>query len=421
MLFAAGMGIGLVFWSIAEPMWHFAGNPYLAEGEALSPAAAETAMLLTIFHWGLHPWAVYSIVGLAMGYFAFRKDMPLNISSTLQPLIGTKGTEGALGGIANSLAIFATVGGLTTSFGLGVLQINYGLDLLFGIPSSKIVQVSLVIGITALAIISVMTGLKKGILFLSQLNMGLATIMVTAVLILGPTIYLLSFAVQLIGDYSSKLLSLGSNTFANYPDEQWPNWWTTFYWAWWISWSPFVGSFIARISRGRTIREFFFGVILVPTLVTSLWLIIMGGTALNIELLAGGEGGILEATKVASERATFATFAAMDLGVSLTFILSLLAVILLVIFFVTSCDSGTLVLSMITSKGNLDPPKGLRLFWGLIIGGVALVLLLTGGLSALQTASIIAALPFSIIMVLMLVSLFRALAADSPASSKKMK
>ena len=419
MLFAAGMGIGLVFWSIAEPMWHFAGNPYITEGEALSPAAADSAILLTMFHWGFHPWAIYGIVGLAMGYFTFRKGMPLNISSTLQPLIGTKGTEGIWGGIANGIAIFATVGGLTTSLGLGVLQINYGLDTLFGIPSSTLVQGALVIGISSLAIISVMTGLKKGILFLSQLNISLAVIMVIAMLILGPTVYLLGLVVQLLGEYLVSVFPLGSNTFVNYTDEKWPNWWTTFYWAWWISWSPFVGSFIARISRGRTIREFIAGVLLVPTLLSLVWLAVMGGTALNIELLAGGEGGILSATKEASERAMFATFAAMDIGVALEFILSLIGLTLVVIFFITSCDSGTLVLSMITSKGNLEPPKGLRLFWGVIIGGVALALLLSGGLGALQTAAIVSALPFSVVMILMLVSLFRALAAESSASSAK--
>ncbi len=414
MLFAAGMGIGLVFWSIAEPMWHFSGNPYLAEGEALTGAAADSAMLLTLFHWGFHPWAIYGIVGLAMGYFTFRKGLPLNISSTLHPLIGDKGVNGALGGIANGLAIFATVGGLTTSLGLGVLQINYGLDTLFGIPSNQITQAALVIGISALAILSVMTGLKRGILFLSQLNIGLATVMVIAMLILGPTVYLLSLFVQVLGEYIVKVFPLGSNTFANQPEQQWPNWWTTFYWAWWISWSPFVGSFIARISRGRTIREFITGVLLVPTLLSLIWLTVMGGTALNIELLSEvpGEGGILAATKDGSERAMFATFAAMNVGVALEFILSLIGLSLVVIFFITSCDSGTLVLSMLTSQGNLDPPKFLRLFWGILVGGVALVLLLTGGLSAIQTSAIVAALPFSVVMILMLVCLFRALSQE---------
>ncbi len=416
MLFAAGMGIGLVFWSIAEPMWHFSGNPYIGEGEALTAAAADSAMLLTLFHWGFHPWAIYGIVGLAMGYFTHRKGLPLNISSTLQPILGDKGVNGMWGGLANGLAIFSTVGGLTTSLGLGVLQISYGLDTLFGIPSSKLVQGALVVGISALAILSVMTGLKKGILFLSRLNIGLAAIMVIAMLVLGPTIYLLGLFVQLLGEYIVNVFSLGSNTFANYPEQQWPNWWTTFYWAWWISWSPFVGSFIARISRGRTIREFIIGVLLIPTLLSLIWLTVMGGTAINIELLAEnpGEAGILAATKEGSERAMFATFAAMNIGVALEYLLSLVGLSLVVIFFITSCDSGTLVLSMLTSRGNLDPPKSLRLFWGVLVGGVALVLLLTGGLSAIQTAAIVAALPFSVVMLLMMVGLFRSLANEPP-------
>ncbi|MBE8182302.1 MAG: hypothetical protein HAW61_02115, partial [Candidatus Portiera sp.] len=361
-------------------------------------------------------WAIYGIVGLAMGYFTHRKGLPLNISSTLQPILGDKGVNGMWGGLANGLAIFSTVGGLTTSLGLGVLQISYGLDTLFGIPSSKLVQGALVVGISALAILSVMTGLKKGILFLSRLNIGLAAIMVIAMLVLGPTIYLLGLFVQLLGEYIVNVFSLGSNTFANYPEQQWPNWWTTFYWAWWISWSPFVGSFIARISRGRTIREFIIGVLLIPTLLSLIWLTVMGGTAINIELLAEnpGEAGILAATKEGSERAMFATFAAMNIGVALEYLLSLVGLSLVVIFFITSCDSGTLVLSMLTSRGNLDPPKSLRLFWGVLVGGVALVLLLTGGLSAIQTAAIVAALPFSVVMLLMMVGLFRSLANEPP-------
>ena len=212
MLFAAGMGIGLVFWSIAEPMWHLSGNPYITEDQAFTGVAADSALLLTVFHWGLHPWAIYGIVGLCMGYFTFRKGLPLTISSTLSPMLGTN-TNGLWGGTANALAIFATVGGLTTSLGLGVLQINYGLNTLFGVPTNKVMQAVLVISISALAIISVMTGLKKGILFLSRLNVGLAIIMMIAMLLLGPTIYLLSLFVQLLGDYIVKVFPVGQQYF----------------------------------------------------------------------------------------------------------------------------------------------------------------------------------------------------------------
>jgi choline/glycine/proline betaine transport protein len=416
MLFSAGMGIGLVFWSIAEPMYHFQANPFMAKEMAQTPVAATLAMRLTFFHWGLHPWAIYVVVGLTLAYFSYRKDLPLTIRSALYPLIGER-IYGPIGHAADILAIFGTVVGVATSLGLGVQQMATGLHTLTGwegfidiAPNGKQspnmeAMLVLIACITAVATLSVVSGLGRGIKILSELNLWLSIILLAFLLAFGPTRYLLSTFLQSTGDYLANVvpLSLWSDA---YKDTKWQGNWTTFYWGWWIAWAPFVGMFIARVSRGRTIREFILGVLLVPTLMAFLWLVAFGGTALHIELF--GNGGINEAVKADVTSALYVTLEKLDPGLMGTLAAGV-ATLLIATYFVTSSDSGTLVINTILSLGDPEPPVIHRVVWGMKEGLVAAVLLVAGGLSALQTAAIVAALPFSIIMLFMVWGLVRAL------------
>ncbi len=453
MLFSAGMGIGLVFYSIAEPIYHFQSNPFITEG--LTPEAAEVAMRITFLHWGLHPWAIYVIVGLSLAYFAYRKKLPLTIRSALYPLIGDK-IYGPIGHAVDILAVFGTVFGLATSLGLGVTQMDTGLAHLFKYDSysttekiaketytlekcSGIIEVKecnelaakeyprpfpyslvLIIGVvTLIATWSVVSGVGKGVKILSELNLILSFMLLLFLLLFGPTRYLLNSFLQNIGDYLSNLVSLSMWTDAN-KDTGWQNSWTTFYWAWWIAWSPFVGMFIARISRGRTIREFIIGVLLVPTTLAFLWLTVFGNTALYIELMnttvnalgntvsAVGQAGIIEAVNNDVTIALYTTFEKLDVGIIGTFA-SAIATMLIASYFITSSDSATLVVCTILSLGDEDPPIIHRVFWGIGEGTVAGILLVIGGLEALQTASITAALPFSFIILVMVYGLVTAL------------
>lgn len=404
MLFGAGMGIGLVFWSIAEPIYHFQDNPFITEAQQETPLAAEMAMRITFFHWGLHPWAIYVIVSLSLAYFAYRKKLPLTIRSSLYPLIGDK-IYGPIGHAADVLAVFGTVFGVATSLGLGVQQMNTGLNILFGVEISIVNQMLLIAVISLIATASVVSGVGKGIKILSELNLWLSIAILAFFLFLGPTTYLLNQFLESVGDYFQNVIALSLWTDAA-KDRPWQGWWTAFYWGWWIAWAPFVGMFIARISRGRTIREFVLGVLLVPSFMAFIWLTLFGGTALHIELF--GDGGIVEAVKSDVTIALYTTFDKMNLGVMGT-LGAFVATLLIATYFITSSDSGTLVINTILSMGDEHPPIGHRIFWGLGEGVVAAILLLAGGLSALQTASIVAALPFSVIMLMMIYGLVKAL------------
>jgi choline/glycine/proline betaine transport protein len=398
MLLSAGMGIGLLFWSVAEPISHLTtpspmfGN--LVEG---SPEAAQAAMATTFFHWGIHPWAIYAIVGLGLAFFAYNRGLPLTIRSVFYPIIGYK-IYGFWGNLIDVLSVLATLTGLATSLGLGVSQVNAGLNHIFGIAISLPIQVGLIIGITALATISVILGLDGGVKKLSEINMVLAGVFLVFILIAGPTVYIMSGFTQNIGYYISKFveMSLWTETFRN---TNWQGSWTIFYWAWWISWSPFVGMFIARISKGRTVREFILGVMLFPSLLSFFWMSVFGGTAIFLE--TKGLSNIVSAVKV---DASIALFAMLD-SLPLNSVLSFIGIILVIVFFVTSSDSGSLVVDHLTSGGKLESPVPQRIFWAAMEGVVAATLLIGGGLTALQTASVITGLPFAIILLLMLYSI----------------
>ena len=405
MLFSAGMGIGLMFWSVAEPIYHFTSPPW---GEAQTAEAAKLAMGITFFHWGLHAWGLYGLMALALAYFAFNKGLPLTVRSTFYPLLGER-IHGWAGDLIDTLAAVATLFGLATSLGLGAQQVNAGFAHLFGIPQSTLVQVTLIAIITAMATISVVLGVDRGIRRLSQINVVIAALLLLFVLLAGPTRYLLDALVQNIGVYLQNLPRLSFWT-ETYRQTGWQHGWTLFYWAWWIAWSPFVGIFVARVSRGRTVREFVGAILLVPTLATFVWLTIFGNSALHIELFGGG--GIVEAVQ---EDVAVALFQLLE-HYPLSSITIALAVCIVITFFVTSSDSASLVVDIITAGGHLDPPKIQRIFWATMEGVLAAVLLLGGGLLALQTAVVVTGLPFAVVLLLLSISLVRGMGQEEPAS-----
>lgn len=400
MLFSAGMGIGLVFWGAAEPLSHFV-NPPLAEGG--TAAAQKEAMRYTFFHWGIHAWAIYAIVALALAYFQFRKDESGLISATLKPVLG-KSMNGWLGTIVDVLAVFATVIGVATTLGFGAVQINGGLSYLFGIPSNFFVQFIIVAVVTVLFIISAWSGLGKGIKYLSNTNMFLAIALLLLMFIAGPTLLILDMFTDSIGGYIQNIVSMSFRIAPlNNEHRAWINSWTIFYWAWWISWSPFVGIFIARVSRGRTIREFLIGVLLLPSIVSFFWFAVFGTAAIQVQ-----DKGLADLTKFTTEQELFVVFGEFPMST----VLSIVAIILVCTFFITSADSATFVLGMQTTYGSLTPPNTVKLVWGIAQSAVALILLMSGGLMALQNALVSAAFPFSIIIILMMLSLYRSLSKE---------
>lgn len=419
MLYAAGQGIGIIFWSIAEPMFHFSfGTPFGATTQ--DAQAAEDAMKVAFFHWGLNAWAIYCIVGISLAFVCYRLKKPLSIRYTLYPLLGEK-VNGPIGVAVDVIAVFATLFGIATSLGLGVQQINAGLAFIWDIPQNVSVQLVLIVVISIAALISVMTGLKRGIKYLSMANMWLTFIMLAFFLLLGPTIYIVKLLVSASVDYFVNLVPMNvfiepqskswSDPDASWKD-MWQGWWSVFYWGWWVSWAPFVGVFIARVSRGRTIREFIFGVVGVSSILSFVWLAAYGGTALNIDLT--GTGGIADTVKSNVADALYATINGMDAG-TIGYLATIAGTLLVSTYFITSSDSGTLVLTTIMSEGHEDPLKRHRIIWGVIQGSMAAVLLVTGGsaaLSTLQTASITAALPFSVLMVLMCISLAKGVRSE---------
>ncbi len=401
MLFSAGMGIGLLFFGVGEPVMHF-NNPPMAE--AGTAAAAEEAMNFTFLHWGLHPWAVYALVGLALSYFTYSRGLPLTIRSIFYPFLGDR-IYGRTGDIIDIFAVLATLFGLATSLGFGVQQIASGLNHVFGLADGITTQILLIAGITLIATTSVVLGVDKGVKILSEWNMRIAIVLLILALVLGPTLFIFRSFIENTGSYLYNFLHIAtwSETFTN---SSWQNDWTVFYWGWWIGWSPFVGMFIARISKGRTVREFILGVLLVPSLVTFFWMSAFGSAA--IEQVMGGNDALTQAIDNDIATALFVFFQ----DYPLTTVINIVAVLLIAGFFITSSDSGSLVIDSLTSGGKIDAPVGQRIFWAVTEGTVAATLLLGGGLQALQTATIVTGLPFAIILLIMCYSLYKGLKED---------
>jgi choline/glycine/proline betaine transport protein len=408
MLFSAGMGIGLLFWSISEPVYHFLSPP-MAEGGTAE--AAKEAMKFTFLHWGFHAWSVYALVGLSLAYFTYSRGLPLTIRSIFYPFLGDK-IYGKIGDAIDIFAVLATLFGLATSLGMGVQQIAAGLNHLFEIDSGVQTQILLIAGITSIATVSVVLGVDKGVRVLSEWNMRIALFFLLLVVLLGPTIFIFKSFVQNTGSYLSSFLEVATWT-ESYTGSNWQNAWTVFYWGWWIAWSPFVGMFIARISKGRTVREFILGVLLVPSLVTFFWITAFGSTALHLTLL--GDDTISNAV---NDNVATALFVFLE-DYPFAFYLNIIAIILIAGFFITSSDSGSLVVDNLTSGGKIDAPVGQRIFWALAEGGVASVLLVGGGLQALQTATIVTGLPFAVILIVMCFSLYKGLSEDLKKLQKR--
>ncbi|RBP50666.1 BCCT family transporter [Arenicella xantha] len=402
MLFSAGMGIGLMFFGVAEPVMHFMSPP---RGDGNTVAAAREAMRLTFFHWGLHAWSIYAIVALILGYFSHRHGLPLTLRSALYPLIGER-IYGRWGTTIDVFAILGTTCGIATSLGLGVIQINSGLDHLFGIEISKATQVLLIIGTMGLATVSVLMGLDAGIKRLSELNMTLAAILLAIIVLVGPTVFIFQTFMQNIGDYLSEIVSKTFNLYA-YDPTDWLGGWTILYWGWWLSWAPFVGLFIARISKGRTIREFVFGAMLVPCVFNLFWFSAFGNSAIDLIL----SGTMPELGAAVQENQAVALFGFLE-SFPMSSVLAFIALLMVVVFFVTSADSGAMVLNMLASKGEDNTSAWQRVIWTVMIGLITVVLLYAGGLSALQTASIAGALPFSLALLWAIYGFFKAVRID---------
>ncbi|MBO6725956.1 MAG: BCCT family transporter [Rhizobiaceae bacterium] len=410
MLFAAGMGIGLMFFGVLEPMYHF-NNPPLGvappvvdgavNAEAVA-AAREVGMSATIFHWGLHPWAIYAVVALSLSLAAYNNKLPLSIRSAFYPIFG-ESIRGWVGHVIDTMAVFATLFGLATSLGFGASQALAGLNELYGVPNTDTMKVLLILGITAVALVSVVAGLEAGVKRLSEINMVLALLLLVFVIVLGPTVAIVTGFFSNSWDYITRLPQLSN--WIGREDTGFLHGWTTFYWAWWISWSPFVGMFIARVSYGRTVREFITCVLIIPTLVSILWMTTFGGTALD-QFLADGYTGVQQTVvDYVPELSLFRMLAELPLA-SIT---SLVGIILVIVFFVTSSDSGSLVIDTITAGGKVDAPVAQRVFWAIFEGLVAIVLLLGGGLAALQAGAIATGFPFALLMLLMMYATFKAL------------
>jgi len=416
MLFAAGMGIGLMFYGVSEPLSHFSSSlggtavgtdSLRTDWAPLGAAAAEAeairlGMAASIFHWALHPWAIYAVVGLSLALFSYNKGLPLTIRSAFYPIFGER-VWGWPGHLIDILAVFATLFGLATSLGLGAVQANAGFNKLFGMPINETSQIILIVGITAITLFSVIRGLEAGVKLMSELNMGLAFLLLMFVLFTGPTLLLLTDIKSYLVAYVEYLPALSNPVGRD--DINFMQGWTSFYWAWWISWSPFVGMFIARVSRGRTVREFLICVLLIPSLVCVIWMSIFGGEAIS-QVVREGYTAVQEA------ELPLQLFVMLD-NLPLSGITSFIGIVLVIVFFVTSSDSGSLVIDTITSGGKVDAPVLQRVFWCVFLGIIAVVLLLSaGGLKALQSMVISTGLPFTVLLLLMCVAVWRGLASE---------
>ena len=401
MLFAAGMGIGLVFWGVAEPISHYGAPP--PGITANTPEAANAAMRYSFFHWGLHPWAVYSVVALSIAFFSFRRGKPALISSATEALPFTWAPKLTM--IVNVLAVVATAFGVAASLGIGALQINSGLHAVFGLKVGIASQLAIIAVTTVLFLTSALTGVSKGIKWLSTFNLIIAGLLALAVFTLGPTVVIIDTFTNTLGSYLSEFVRM-SLRMTPFRDSGWVSGWTVFYWAWWVSWSPFVGLFIARVSRGRTIREFILGTVLAPTLAAFVWFSVFGGTALHLQIMQGLP--IAEAVSADVSTGLFAMFDHLPMGG----LMSGVATVLVLVFFVTSGDSATLVLGMMSTGGNENPSARVKIVWGLLVSGIAISLLLAGGIKAVQTATIVFALPFTGVILLLAIALWRGVRND---------
>lgn len=409
MLFGAGMGVGIVFWGVAEPVFHYTSPPM---GTGYTEASANIAMKYTFFHWGLHPWAIYTVIGLSLAYFQYNKKLPALVSSAFYPILKDR-IHGPIGQTIDILSVFATVFGIATSLGLGAMQISGGLNALFGIPNTVTVQV-IVIGVgTVLFLLSISTGLEKGIQILSNSTMILSFTLMGLILVLGPTAEIFKVLFNTLGSYMNDLVYM-SLRLEPFHQDKWIHSWTLFYWAWWIAWAPFVGMFIARVSKGRTIKEFVIGVLFVPTFGTFVWLSIFGGSALHFIQNEGHR----ELAKVITSDVTLAVFRFFDY-LPLSPLLNYIGFAVILIYYITVADTSTYVLGMICEGGKITPSTKIKLTWGVIQSAIAVVLLLAGGLDVLQNASIIAAFPFAIIMLVMCWSLIKGLREDTSLSVKE--
>ncbi|HYK73855.1 MAG TPA: BCCT family transporter [Pseudoneobacillus sp.] len=405
MLFGAGMGIGIVYWSVAEPVTHYTSPPY---GEAYTIASANIAMQYTFFHWGLHPWAIYTVIGLALAFFQYNKRLPAAISSAFHPILGDR-IYGPIGKTIDILSIFATVFGIATSLGLGAMQVTAGMHDIFGVPNVLFVQMTVIVVATVIFIISINTGLEKGIQYLSNAAMILSFAIMLLILIVGPTLTIIKVFFNTTGLYVNDFIHM-SLRLLPFSEGEWIASWTLFYWAWWIAWAPFVGMFIARVSKGRTLREFVIGVLIVPTLGTCLWMSIFGGAAIEIVQNTGNKNLAKEiAGNVSLSIFTFFDYLPMSS------LLSILGFAVVAIYYITVADTATFVLGMLSEGGTLNPSNKIKMTWGVIQSALAAVLLLAGGLNVLQTASIAAALPFAIIMIVMCFSLLKGLKSEFQA------
>jgi len=405
MLISAGMGIGLIFFSVGEPLFH---------SSSVLPMTDKTGDIgvglgLTFFHWGFHPWGVYSLIALALAFFSYNRGLPLSLRSVFYPIFKDK-VFGWIGDIIDILAVISCLFGLATSLGFGAQQINSGLSYLFGIPQSPTIQIIIIAVITGIATLSVVSGIGHGVRILSELNMKIAGAFLVLMIILGPSIFILRSFNNGVGYYLNNFISL---SFFTEDGNKWQGSWTIFYWAWWISWSPFVGTFIARVSKGRSVREFVGAILIVPTILSFIWISTFGGTAFHQTLTDGG--ALLKAANTDISTALFAMIQGMDISSTFKMILSVLGTFLVISFFVTSSDSGSLVVDNLTSGGKLDSPVPQRIFWACMEGLVAIALLLAGGkdaLNALQTGVIISGLPFTILLLFMMYSLHVGLRKD---------
>ncbi len=405
MLISAGMGIGLMFWSVGEPLYHM--NSKLPFSNSTGDIGE--ALGVTFYHWGFHPWGMYALVALALAFFAYNRGLPLSLRSVFYPIFKDK-VFGWIGDFIDILAVIACLFGLATSLGLGAQQINSGLNYLFNVPQSTNIQILIILIITLIATLSVVSGIGKGVRILSELNMKIAFIFLVVILFLGPSLFIFRSFNNGVGYYLNNLIKL---SFFTENGNDWQGAWTIFYWAWWISWSPFVGTFIARISKGRSVREFVVAIFIIPTLLSFIWMSVFGGTAIfqNIQ----NSGQLLAEVNENISTSLFAMIQGLSITPTLKMLLSILGTFLIVSFFVTSSDSGSLVVDSLTSGGKLDSPIPQRIFWALMEGAVAIALLLAGGqeaLNALQTGVILTGLPFAIILLMMIYSLHIGLRKD---------
>ncbi len=412
MLFSAGLGSGLIYWGVAEPMYHIQSSPFLDQSgiEPNSVAAAVSAVKVTSFHWGFHGWGLYVLVGLSLAYFSYRKDLPLTLRTALYPVLKEK-IFGPWGHVIDLIGVFGTIFGIATSLGLGIKPISAGLANLGWMENTQTNQIILIAIITCLGTASAASGVGKGVRILSEVNVMASLGLLILFLLLGPTAFILGITISGAGDYLWNVIPMGFWVNVD-PVSEWQGWWTIFYWGWWIAWCPFVGLFIARVSKGRTIRQFCWCVLLVPTSVVILWMGVFGGAAAGVDLFY--QAGVAEAVNADYATGVFQTVAGFGFD-WLVAPITILITVLLISWFVTSSDSGTLVMCTMLSMGDEHPPVKFRIFWGLTSGVVAVILMLAGGLSALQTASIVAGLPIAVTLLFMICGIVKSLQEDFPA------